>query len=159
MSQFQHRILSDDHTNQVVATLQQRLPDLVDLALRLKQAHWCVVGREFRTVHLQLDEILIDVRTGSDDVAERISTLGVAPDGLAQSVASRSRLEPMAVKFDSASNTIKIISQLLSTTITGLRESIQVVGELDPISEDLLIGLSALLEKHLWMVQAQEISH
>lgn len=157
MPKFPHRILSEEHTATVAQALQQQLLNLVDLSLQLKQAHWCVVGREFRTVHLQLDEILIDARTGSDDLAERMATLGVAPDGLGKSVASGTQLDQMSVQFDSAGNTVKIIALLLNRCIQGLREAIAVVGDLDPISEDLLIGLSASLEKHLWMVQAQEV--
>ena len=38
--------------------LQATLVDLVDLSLVAKQAHWNVVGRNFRSVHLQLDEVV-----------------------------------------------------------------------------------------------------
>ena len=40
--------------------------------------------------------------------------------------------------------------------IEGLRQAIATTGEVDPVSEDLLIGIAGSLEKHLWMVQAQE---
>ncbi|MBB02436.1 MAG: DNA starvation/stationary phase protection protein [Planctomyces sp.] len=156
MSEFPHQILPEEKTKQVVEQLQQRLVDLIDLGLQLKQAHWCVIGNNFRTVHLQLDEILVDVRDGSDEVAERVSTLGMAPDGLAKTVADSAKLKSMNVAFASASDTIKTVAQLLDTTVQGLRSSIEVMGDLDPITEDLLIGISAGLEKHLWMVQAQE---
>lgn len=157
MAEFKRLILSEDDTKTAVTTLQKRLVDLIDLALQLKQAHWTVVGQNFRTVHLQLDEILVDVRNGSDDVAERISTLGIAPDGLAKTVAGEATLKQMEVKFDCAKATITIVADMLKTTISGLRESIEIVGEIDPISEDILIQLSGSLEKHLWMVQAQEM--
>lgn len=155
MAQFPHQILPGKATKTVVAALQQQLVDLIDLSLQLKQAHWCVIGPNFRSVHLQLDEILVDVRNGADEVAERISTLGLAPDGLSKTVAGATQLKQLKAKFEQTGSTISSIADLLDTTIQGIRKSIEVVGELDPISEDLLIGLSAGLEKHLWMVQAQ----
>ena len=157
MSTFKRRILSTEITGQVAGCLQLQLVQLVDLALQLKQSHWCVVGKDFRAVHLQLDEIIIDIREGSDAVAERLSTLGIAPDGRSKTVATLSKLGEMSNKFVSAPATITTVADQLQTTIDCLRDAIEKLGELDPISEDLLIGLSASLEKHLWMVQSQEL--
>jgi starvation-inducible DNA-binding protein len=157
MTSFKRHVLSTDHTSATAECLQKRLVDLVDLALQLKQAHWCVVGTNFRTVHIQLDEILVDVRNASDEVAERLSTLGVAPDGRSATVADSSSLAPLPSSFESASATVTAIADRLQTTIQGLRQSIATLGDVDPISEDLLIGISAPLEKHLWMVQSQEM--
>ncbi|MCG6155071.1 Dps family protein [Rubinisphaera margarita] len=156
MTEFKRQVLPDGKNAKVVETLQTRLVDLIDLSLQLKQAHWCVVGHNFRAVHLQLDEIIDDVRMGSDEVAERISTLGIAPDGRASTVAETSSLAKMEADFVSASHTVTIVADHLQTTINGLRESIELLGDLDPISEDLLIGITGGLEKHLWMVQSQE---
>ena len=44
--------------NETVAkALQATLVELIDLALVGKQAHWSVVGPQFRSIHLELDEI------------------------------------------------------------------------------------------------------
>ncbi len=155
MTQFKRQILSTEDTQKVVTALQQQLVELIDLSLQLKQAHWCVIGANFRSVHLQLDEILLDVRNASDEVAERISTLGLAPDGLSKTVAASTKLGQLEARFDAAASTVGNVSDLLNTTIQSLRQAIEVVGEIDPISEDMLIGISAGLEKHLWMMQAQ----
>lgn len=61
----------------VGADLQAALVELVDLALVGKQAHWNVTGPQFRSVHLELDEIVALARASSDRVAERIATVGV----------------------------------------------------------------------------------
>ena len=45
----------------------------------------------------------------------------------------------------------------MKTTIDALRSSIEKLGDLDPITEDLCIAISGSLEKHLWMLQAQEV--
>ena len=157
MTGFKRTILTAEKSDKVSGVLQQRLVDLVDLALQLKQAHWCVVGNNFRAVHLQLDEIIVDVRAGSDEVAERISALGVAPDGRSQRVASSTKLAEISAGFESTKDTISVVADRLQTTIEGLRDSIEKLDDLDLISQDMLIAISASLEKHLWMVQSQEL--
>lgn len=154
---FARQILPQDQQGKTTALLQQNLVDLVDLALVLKQAHWNVLGKNFRSVHLQLDEILVDVRSGSDEVAERIVALGAPADGRASTVAAESNVEPYPSDFQSVPSTVTHVADAISKTIDGLRASIGKLGDLDPISEDMCIGISAALEKHLWMVQAQEV--
>jgi len=52
-------------------------PDIVllDLSLLAKQVHWNVVGPRFRSVHLQLDDVVTTARQHSDTVAERAAAL------------------------------------------------------------------------------------
>jgi starvation-inducible DNA-binding protein len=156
MTNRPRQILTDVARDATVPALQSVLYDLVELALQGKQAHWNLVGRHFRSVHLQLDEIVAAVRDGSDEVAERIATLGVSPDGQALGVADRSRLGSFPGGLLSVEETVTSYSDRLAEAIDGLRDSIAVVGEHDPISEDILIGISAGLEKQLWMLQSQE---
>lgn len=157
MSEFKRSIMAAETTDKVVGCLQQRLIDLIDLNLQLKQAHWCVVGDNFRAVHTQLDEIIEDSRAASDEVAERVAALGVAPDGRSGTVAKRTKLPEISGDFASAADTVTTVADRLKGTIEGLRDSISKLGDLDPISEDMLIAVSASLEKHLWMVQSQEV--
>ncbi|WDQ15014.1 DNA starvation/stationary phase protection protein Dps [Rhodopirellula sp. P2] len=155
-TRFKRDILQDDTTAEVTAILQDNLTNLIDLALLMKQAHWNVVGPNFRSVHLQLDEIIETVRNGSDEVAERIVTLGVTADGRVSTVAADSKLDDYPAGFVKTSETITRVADSLKHVIESLRSAIERLGELDAISEDLLIALSGDLEKHLWMVQAQE---
>ena len=87
-TQFKRDILQDETTAEVTALLQDNLTNLIDLALLMKQAHWNVVGPNFRSIHLQLDEIIDSVRAGSDEVAERIVTLGIPADGRVSTIAA-----------------------------------------------------------------------
>src|SRR5688500_11563210 len=52
----------------VTADLQPLLVELIDLSLTGKQAHWNVTGPQFLPTHRQLDELVDDVRTWTDDV-------------------------------------------------------------------------------------------
>jgi starvation-inducible DNA-binding protein len=95
-------------------------------------------------------------RTASDDVAERISTLGRPADGRVATVGSTTRLQEYPGDFVNKDETVRLISDRLAQTIEGLRAAQEVTSETDPVSEDLLIGISGGLEKILWMIQAQE---
>ncbi|WP_404308493.1 Dps family protein [Neorhodopirellula lusitana] len=154
--EFKREILDTDKNEQVTAILQSNLTNLIDLALLMKQAHWNVVGTGFRSIHLQLDEIIDTVRDASDEVAERMSTLGIAPDGRSSTVASNSELSSYPENFVKVSKTVSLVADALKTTIDSLRSAIEKAGDLDPISEDMLIAISGPLEKHLWMLQARE---
>lgn len=71
-------------------------------------------------------------------------------------VAEKSRLDAFPSGLQSVGDTVTLVADRMAKVIEGLREAIDKVGDLDPISEDLLIAQTSALEKHLWMVQAQE---
>ncbi|MEU4270539.1 DNA starvation/stationary phase protection protein [Streptomyces sp. NPDC026092] len=149
--------LSDADLKTVGSALQGALVDLVDLALVAKQVHWNVVGPRFRSIHLQLDEVVLTARQHSDVVAERASAIGVNPDGRSATVASTSAVGAVAVAngWIKDKDAVAILVQALDAVIVGMRERIQETGDPDPISQDVLIGLTADLEKHAWMFQAE----
>lgn len=156
-NEFKREILAEETNEKVTAILQKNLTNLIDLALLMKQAHWNVVGPNFRSIHLQLDEIIVTVRDASDDVAERISALGVPADGRSSTVAENSDLTAYPREFVPVSETISLVADAIKTAIDSLRDAIEATGDLDPVTEDLLIAVSGPLEKHLWMLQAQEV--
>src|SRR5690348_2015520 len=75
--------------------LQDALVALIDLSLHGKQLHWSVVGREFRTLHLHLDELIDSWRELGDAVAERAVAIGHFPDGQARAVATAAAVTPV----------------------------------------------------------------
>ncbi|MER5705975.1 DNA starvation/stationary phase protection protein [Streptomyces sp. NPDC002122] len=147
--------LSETDLKAVGTALQGALVDLVDLALVAKQVHWNVVGPRFRSVHLQLDEVVDTARLHSDTVAERASALGVNPDGRSATVASSSAIGSIPEGWIKDVEAVRILVDALGAVITRMRERIEVTGDPDPISQDILIGLTGDLEKHAWMFQAE----
>jgi len=83
--------LSEESRKIVGDALQGALVDLVDLSLVAKQVHCNIVGPRFRSVHLQLDEVVTSARNFADTVAERDSALGITPDGRVDTVAKRNK--------------------------------------------------------------------
>ncbi|MER5758776.1 DNA starvation/stationary phase protection protein [Streptomyces sp. NPDC002082] len=135
--------------------LQGALVDLVDLSLVSKQVHWNVVGPRFRSVHLQLDEVVTAARTHSDVVAERAAALGITPDGRAATVASASAITDVPEGWVRDVDAVRILVDALSTVITRMRERIAVTDKPDPVTQDILIALTGELEKHHWMFAAE----
>ncbi|MET8558901.1 DNA starvation/stationary phase protection protein [Streptomyces sp. NPDC004959] len=134
--------------------LQGALVDLVDLSLVAKQIHWNVIGPRFRSVHLQLDDVVDSARTHMDEVAERASTLGVSPDGRVGTVAATSGIDKIGDGWIKDNDAVAAMTDALAAAITRLRERVAATAEPDPVTQDLLIAITADLEKHHWMFQA-----
>ena len=147
--------LSDADLKTVSEALQGALVDLVDLSLVAKQVHWNVVGPRFRSVHLQLDEVVDVARAHSDTVAERASALGVSPDGRAATVAAASGIGEVSGGWVKDTDAIGTLVAALGAVITRMRERVAATGDADPVSQDIFIGITADLEKHHWMFQAE----
>ena len=147
--------LADADLKTVSEALQGALVDLVDLSLFAKQIHWNVVGPRFRSVHLQLDDVVVSTRTHSDTVAERASALGVPPDGRSATVAATSGIEGAPAGWVKDGDAVGAMVNALGAVITQMRERVNATGKADPVSQDILIGITADLEKHHWMFQAE----
>jgi starvation-inducible DNA-binding protein len=139
----------------VVKDLQATLVELIDLSLLGKQAHWNVVGPNFRSIHLQLDEIVDTARLASDRVAERIATVGDAPDGRAGSVAKSSGLPDFPAGQVPVTDAVQHVSATVDAMSGRLTERILRMGDADPVSQDILISTADELEKQAWMLRAQ----
>lgn len=147
--------LSDGDRKVVGDALQGALVDLVDLSLVAKQVHWNVVGPRFRSVHLQLDEVVDTARQHSDTVAERASAVGVNPDGRSRTLAKTTAIDVVPDGWIKDVDAVRVLVDALRVVIDRMRERIEVTDEPDPVSQDILITLTADLEKHAWMFQAE----
>jgi len=147
--------LGDSEREATGAVLQATLVDLIDLSLVAKQAHWNVVGQNFRSAHLQLDELVDASRQYVDDVAERANAIGISPNGKAKTVVESSGLPNYPDNWQSVEKTVAAIVATLGEVIKRLRERIEATDKTDVVTQDLLIEIAAELEKQHWMWQAQ----
>ncbi|MEU9013749.1 DNA starvation/stationary phase protection protein [Streptomyces sp. NPDC048479] len=147
--------LSEVDLKTVGNALRGALVDLVDLSLVAKQVHWNVVGPRFRSIHLQLDEVVATARLHSDTVAERASAIGVPPDGRAATVAAQSAIGAVPEGWVKDTDAVQVLVDALGAVIGRMRERIVATADPDPVTQDILIGLTADLEKHAWMFQAE----
>lgn len=148
--------LSDDARKVTGEALQSAVADLVDLSLVAKQAHWNLIGPRFRSIHLQLDEIVEVARRYTDTVAERATAIGVSPDGCADTVARDSRVPGIGKGWLKEDDVIGYFVSALAAVVAAMRERIDATEEADLVSQDLFIAAAAELEKEYWMVQATQ---
>lgn len=145
--------LSTSIGHAVADALQMRVHALNDLALTLKHAHWNVVGPHFIGVHEMLDPQIDGVRAMVDVLAERMSTLGVPPNGLAGAlVAARSWDDYSLTRADTTAH-LAALDLAYVGVIEDHRRAIEKVGD-DPVTEDVLIGQTGELEQFQWFVRA-----
>ncbi|MEE2061284.1 Dps family protein [Rhodococcus artemisiae] len=147
--------LPDENRKVAADALQNVLVDVIDLSLIGKQAHWNVVGSQFRSIHLDLDELVTTAREFTDQVAERLTAIGVSPDGRVATVARDSGTKGFGDGWSKDTEVVASIVGNLAAVIARLREGIEITGDADPVTQDLLIGQAARLEQLHWMWQAQ----
>ncbi|MFC8343341.1 Dps family protein [Streptomyces sp. NPDC057280] len=135
--------------------LQGTLVDLLGISLVGKQAHWNIVGPRFRSIHLQLDEVVATARTYSDTVAERAAALGLPPDGRPETIAAAYALPGAKEGWLRDDDVVQLIVETLESAIGRLRDRIDATDKADPVTQDLLIGITAELEKQRWMFEAE----
>jgi starvation-inducible DNA-binding protein len=135
--------------------LQKVLVDLIELHLQGKQAHWNVVGKNFRDLHLQLDEIIDAAREFSDTVAERLRALHAVPDGRSDTVSATTTLPEYPNGEVDTAETVDLITVRLEAVVGTMREVHDDVDEADPTSADLLHAIIERLEQYAWMVSAE----
>ena len=137
--------------------LQSVLVDLIELHLQGKQAHWNVVGKNFRTMHLQLDEIIEDARLFTDQLAERMRALHAVPDGRSSTVAQGTSIEEFPAGLVSTEETITRVVAMLESAVKRMRDVHDQVDEEDPTTADILHGFIEKLEQYAWMVAAENM--
>lgn len=135
--------------------LQGALIDLIDLSLLAKQAHWNLIGRNFRSIHLQLDEVVALARRHMDLMAERAIALGFNPDGRASTVARSSHVPQLESGYLQDGKVVDAMTEMLSGIIARMRDRMNATEQPDPATQDLLIKATQDLEKQHWMWEAQ----
>ena len=139
----------------LASNLQMVLADLIELHMQGKQAHWNIVGTNFRDLHLQLDEIVDAARQFADDTAERMRALHALPDGRSSTVAKSTSLAEFPGGLISTKDAIERIVAALEAAVGTMRKVHDEVDEEDPTTADLLHEFIAKLEQYAWMVNAE----
>ena len=155
------RRLTDDQVREFDAppslpvNLQRVLVDLIELHLQGKQAHWNLVGTNFRDLHLQLDEIVDTAREASDPIAERMRAFNAVPDGRSDTVTVSTTLPAISPAELSTMETVDLITTRIYATVGTMRFVHDEVDAVDPSTADLLHQIIDSLEKAAWMLKSE----
>ncbi len=146
--------LSKDKAQAVVQILQGRLNSYNDLHLTLKHVHWNVVGPNFIGVHEMIDPQVDEVRLDADAVAERIAALGASPKGTVGAILKTRNWDDYPLGRDTVQNHLVALDKEYDRAISENRQALDDLEELDLVTQDLLIGQTAGLEKFQWFLRA-----
>jgi starvation-inducible DNA-binding protein len=152
----EYRIDLPDNTRKaMIALLNARLADAIDLRLATKQAHWNVKGQNFIALHELFDQIQARVDVFVDDIAERATALGGIAVGTAKSAASGSKLEAYPTDITDQTAHLKALADRLAAFGSLVRSAIDAADEAgDKNTADLFTGISRSTDKDLWLVEA-----
>jgi len=140
---------------ELVALINQRLADAIDLQMQLKQAHWNVKGPHFMGLHELFDKIVEDVESYVDLTAERIVQLGGIAQGTVRVAAGRSRLGEYPPAIADGMAHVEAVARALSTFGREARMSIDEADKLgDADTADMFTEISRGIDKWLWFVEA-----
>lgn len=138
----------------IAGGLQRRLDSLNDLALTLKHVHWNVVGPHFIAVHEMIDPQVTAVRDMVDEIAERIATLGVSPDGTPGGIVLRRDWDDYSIGRADAIAHLGALDLVYQNIIAGHRRAAADTEKSDPVTSDMLIAHLHSLELFHWFVRA-----
>jgi starvation-inducible DNA-binding protein len=147
--------LADNTRKAMIALLNARLADAIDLRLAVKQAHWNVKGPNFIALHELFDAIQGRIDGFVDDIAERVTTLAGIAGGTVQVAAAGSTLEPYPTDVTAQKAHLEAVADRLAAFGKLVREAIDASDEAgDKDTADLFTGVSRAIDKDLWFVEA-----
>ncbi|MBS41852.1 MAG: DNA starvation/stationary phase protection protein [Nocardioides sp.] len=146
--------LSEATAERVVELLQDRLHACNDLHLTLKHVHWNVVGPHFIAVHEMIDPQVDDVREFSDDIAERIATLGGSPKGTPGALVNARSWDEYSIGRATTQEHLAALDVVYQGVITSHRKAVEELDELDLVTQDMIIAQVDKLELFHWFVRA-----
>jgi starvation-inducible DNA-binding protein len=135
--------------------LQMVLVDLIGLQLVGKQAHWNIVGPNFRDLHLNLDEVVDVARNGSDEFAERLRAVHATPDGRPAVVAAENSLPEFPQGEILTHDAIDLVVRSIEATVRTMRSVHDEVDSIDPTSADILHTYIQQLEQQAWFISSE----
>jgi starvation-inducible DNA-binding protein len=141
--------------NSLVQNLQKVLVDLIELHLQAKQAHWNLVGTNFRDLHLQLDNIVDIARESADTIAERMRAMDAVPDGRTDTVSATTSVPGAPAGLVGTTDIVEIITDRIYATVRTVRSVHDEVDAVDPSTADLLHTIITDLEKQAWMLKSE----
>src|SRR5258705_6811990 len=108
----------------VIAILNDRLADAIDLQSQVKQAHWNVKGPNFIALHELFDKISDVFLEQIDTIAERVTSLGGTAEGTVAVAAKRSKLMNYPLSITAGKDHLFYLSTQLSVFGKAARAAI-----------------------------------
>jgi starvation-inducible DNA-binding protein len=139
----------------LVAALNARLADGLDLHSQIKVAHWNIKGPHFATLHPLFETFAVALAAFNDQVAERAITLGGVAHGTARHVAKASTLAEYPEGTTKDLVHVGLLADRIEQYLTGVRAARKLAAERgDDDTEGLLTDIVTAFETHAWFLRA-----
>ena len=147
--------IASNTKTEMIALLNARLADAIDLALITKQAHWNLKGPTFIAVHEFLDEVRDDLDEHVDIIAERVAQLDGIALGTIQTVAKSTTLAPYPTDIRKVEDHLKALTEHFGAVSKSTREAIDKADDAgDADTADIFTAYSRVLDKNLWFIKS-----
>lgn len=123
------------------------------LYTKLHQHHWFITGNRFFVLHETFEEYYDEVTGNLDDVAERILQLGGEPVSTLKEFLELSIIEEAPYSKASETDMVKSVIEDFKILDKKYQAGFDVF-EGDEVTVDILVGLQAAVQKHIWMLEA-----
>lgn len=148
--------ISIENREAVARILSRLLADEHVLYVKTRNYHWNVMGMQFQQLHQVFSDQYTQLAEFTDDVAERIRSLGFFAPG---SMENFQQLTRLAESDHVSGNAVQMIENLLQdheSVIQFLRRDLEKVQNdyHDVGTADFLTGLMEAHEKTAWMLRA-----
>ncbi|MFT3986536.1 DNA starvation/stationary phase protection protein Dps [Aestuariivirga sp.] len=153
-----HTFIPDIDSNvrkSMIALLNHRLADALDLKLAVKQAHWNIKGKTFIALHLLLDDVAGRVDENADTMAERIVQIGGTAKGTSQAVAKATSLPAYPLDITAQDDHVTALCERMFSFGNACRKDIEEADKAgDADTADILTQVSRAIDKDIWFLRS-----
>ncbi|MFW5700550.1 MAG: Dps family protein [Cyclobacteriaceae bacterium] len=145
--------LNENQRQTSADALQATLDELISQRHAVQQAHWNVQGPLFHALHELLGEFYVSIDAIIDEVAERKVIIGVPANGKVGTVAESVNFQELPDGFIPDQQVLTILSSRYKAMSDRLYQRIEET-ENDLPTQDMLIGVTTMIDKQLWMLRS-----
>ncbi|MEC0178760.1 DNA starvation/stationary phase protection protein [Paenibacillus favisporus] len=134
--------------------LNQQVANFSILYVKIHNYHWYVKGEQFFTLHAKFEELYNDITQKVDDIAERLLTIKGRPAATIKEYLEIGTVAEATGKED-ARGMVQSLIHDFSVVSKELQDGIRLAEDVgDHPTADMLIGIQADLDKHVWMLES-----
>jgi starvation-inducible DNA-binding protein len=144
-----------DSREKIIAILNARMADTLDVQTQTKFAHWNVKGNDFYQLHLLFDKVAECLEEWVDMIAERTTALGGRANGTLRQSAAASSMDEYPIETVKGMDHVRALSDRLGALANAYREAIDKCDDLeDKGTADLFTELSREADQNLYFLES-----